>query len=321
MSSDRAPPTRRNLHTVTEFTRAECIAIVAKAKEIKATPEKYYDAMKNRTILMLFEKPSLRTRVSLESGMNQMGGHAIFYSIVDSPLGKMKENIHDTAKTASRYVDVIAARLYRRKEFLELAEHATVPVINLLDDYGHPCQILADLQTISERKDITNGTPFKIAYFGDGKNNVTYDLMRLAALFGWHISIACPQHEDFSPEKAVLEEVNKLASTTGTILHVTDNVHEAASGADVVYTDTWMSYGVKPSEEESRKQILGPFQVTEALLKLAHKDALFLHCLPATRGNEMTAEVIDGPHSVVFDQAENRLHVQKAIILHLLGKF
>lgn len=310
--------TRRNLHTITSLSRDECVHIITKGKEIKTHPEKYYESMRNRTILMLFEKPSLRTRVSLESGMNQMGGHAIFYSIVDSPLGKMKENIHDTAKTASRYVDVIAARLYSRKDFLDLATHATVPVINLLDDYGHPCQILADLQTISEHKDISK--KMRLAYYGDGKNNVTYDLMRLCALFGWEMSIACPQHEDFYPEKSVLEEVNAIAATTGAVFEVTGDVHTAAKGADIVYTDTWMSYGIKPSEEAKRKEVLGPFQVTKEVLSSAKADVLFLHCLPATRGNEMTAEVIDGPKSVVFDQAENRLHVQKAIVLYLLHK-
>jgi ornithine carbamoyltransferase len=313
--------TRRNLHTITSLNKQECIDIVIKAKDIKAHPEKYYESMRNRTILMLFEKPSLRTRVSLESGMNQMGGHAIFYSIVDSPLGKMKENIHDTAKTASRYVDVIAARLYSRKEFLELAKHATVPVINLLDDYGHPCQILADLLTISEHRDITKSEILKLTYFGDGKNNVTYDLMRLCALFGWHISIACPAHEDFYPEKSVLEEVSAIAAKTGTQLTITADVNVAVAGADIVYTDTWMSYGIKPNEEPQRKAVLQPFQVTKEILDNAKENAIFMHCLPATRGNEMTEEVIDGPKSVVFDQAENRLHVQKSIILNLLGKY
>lgn len=268
---------------------------------------------------MLFEKPSLRTRVSLESGMNQMGGHAIFYSIVDSPLGKMKENIHDTAKTASRYVDVIAARLYSRKDFQELAKNATVPVINLLDDYGHPCQILADLQTISEHRDIYKET-LTLSYFGDGKNNVTYDLMRLCALFGWHMTIACPQHEDFFPEKSVLDEVSEIAAKTGSVIKVVGDANAAAKDSDVVYTDTWMSYQIKPSEESKRKEILLPYQVTKEILALAKPNVIFMHCLPATRGNEMTEEVIDGPHSVVFDEAENRLHVQKAIILHLLGK-
>jgi len=320
MSNHHHPATRRNLHTITSFARSECLEIISKAKEIKVHPEKYYESMRNRTILMLFEKPSLRTRVSLESGMNQMGGHAIFYSIVDSPLGKMKENIHDTAKTASRYVDVIAARLYSRKDFEELAHHATVPVINLLDDYGHPCQILADLQTISEHRDITNGEILKLAYFGDGKNNVTYDLMRLCALFGWHISIACPPHEEFFPETGVREEVAGIAAKTGSIIQITDDVGAAAKDADIVYTDTWMSYGIKASEEAKRKEVLAPFQVTEELIQLAKPNAFFMHCLPATRGNEMTAGVIDGPKSVVFDQAENRLHVQKSIILYLLGK-
>jgi len=306
------------LHTVSELTKEECLLLVSKAREIKENPDSFAEGMRNKTILMLFEKPSLRTRVSLESGMNQMGGHAIFYSIVDSPLGKMKENIHDTARTASRYVAVIAARLYSRKDFLDLAKYSTVPVINLLDDYGHPCQILADLQTIFEKKNLGPESHIKLAYFGDGKNNVTYDLMRLCAIFGWDMDVASPPAESFSPEQEVLDEVKKISATTGSVIRCVGNPNEAAQGADVVYTDTWMSYQIKSSEEASRKAVLDPYRVTEDIMKAAKSDAIFMHCLPATRGNEMTAEVIDGPQSVVFDEAENRLHIQKAIVLFLL---
>jgi len=273
--------------------------------------------LKGKTVLMIFEKPSLRTRVSLESGTSQMGGHAIFYSIVDSPLGKMKENIHDTAKTASRYVDIIAARLYSKKDFQGLAQFSSVPVINLLDDYGHPCQIMADFQTIAEKKDLTK--KLKMSFFGDGQNNVTYELMRMCAMFGYDMDVACPNHEDFSPEAAVIEEVNKLAEKTGSVIRVTHDPLAAAANSDIIYTDTWMSYHIKASEEPARKAQLQPYQVTTDIMKHAKTDALFMHCLPATRGNEMTADVIDGPQSVVFDEAENRLHVQKAIMLFLLG--
>jgi len=308
---------KRDLHTVLDFTKEESLQIIERAKDIKANPDKYHKILKGKTVLMLFEKPSLRTRVSLESGTSKMGGHAIFYSIVDSPLGKMKENIHDTAKTASRYVNIIAARLYSRKDFLDLARYATVPVINLLDDYGHPCQIMADFQTIAEKKDLKN--KLKLSFFGDGQNNVTYELMRMCARFGYDMDIACPNHPGFSPEPEVVKEVNKVALSTGALIRVTNDTSEAATNADIIYTDTWMSYHIKASEEPARKAILADYQVTAAVMAQAKSDAIFMHCLPATRGNEMTEEVIDGPQSVVFDEAENRLHVQNAIMLFLLG--
>lgn len=311
--------TKRDLHTVLDLTKEEATKIIHKAQDIKLHPQKYGKEIEGKTVLMLFEKPSLRTRVSLETGIHQMGGHAIFYSIVDSPLSKMKENIHDTAMTASRYVNVIAARLYSRKDFADLARFSQVPVINLLDDYGHPCQIMADFQTIFEKKDVSK--KLKIAYFGDGENNVTYELMRMCAIYGFDMDVACPKDPNYSPIESVLENVNGIGAKTGSVIRVVDDVLEAAKNADIIYTDTWMSYHIKPHEEAGRKEILAPYQVTAAVMAGAKSDALFMHCLPATRGNEMSAEVIDGPQSVVFDQAENRLHVQKAIVLFLLGKF
>jgi len=313
------PPatSKRDLHTVLDFSKQEAFQIIERAKDIKKNPDKYRKHLKGKTVLMIFEKPSLRTRVSLESGTSKMGGHAIFYSIVDSPLGKMKENIHDTANTASRYVNIIAARLYNRKDFLDLAKYSSVPVINLLDDYGHPCQIMADFQTIAETKNLN--TKLKLSFFGDGQNNVTYELMRMCAVFGYDMDIACPDDPGFTPEAEVVAQVNKIAATTGAKIRVTDKPFEAAKDSDIVYTDTWMSYHIKPEEEPARKAILQEYQVTSAIMSAAKSDAIFMHCLPATRGNEMTAEVIDGPQSVVFDEAENRLHVQNAIMLFLLG--
>lgn len=312
---------RRSLSKITDLTRDECQFILAKAIEIKKNPEQWADAMKGKTMLMLFEKPSLRTRVSFEAGLNQMGGHAIFYSIQDSPLGKMKENIHDTAKTASRYVEVIAARVYRRQDIRDLVKYATVPVINLLDDFAHPCQILADLLTIHERKaeQLASGN-LKLAFFGDGCNNVTYDLMRAAALYGLRMDVACPPGEQYMPEQDVLDEVAALSKVTGAVVRIVNDVETAARDSDVIYTDTWMSYGIKPDQEEARKAVLSPYQVNSAVMAMAKPDAIFMHCLPTTRGNEQTAEVIDGPQSVVFDEAENRLHVQKIITLFLLNK-
>eukprot|EP00026_Physarum_polycephalum_P008592 Phypoly_transcript_08680.p1 GENE.Phypoly_transcript_08680~~Phypoly_transcript_08680.p1 ORF type:complete len:340 (+),score=53.50 Phypoly_transcript_08680:123-1142(+) len=316
---DYKPAPKRDLHTVSDFTKAESDLIIQKAQDIKSNPLKYGKLLEGKTVLMLFEKPSLRTRVSLETGIHQMGGHAIFYSIVDSPISKMKDNIHDTAKTASRYVNIIAARLYHKKDFEELARHATVPVINLLDDYGHPCQILADFQTIAEKKDLS--TKKKISFFGDGQNNVTYELIRMCAIYGFDMDVACPAQEGYAPIQSVLDEANKIGATTGSKFNVTQNITEAAKNSDIIYSDTWMSYHVKSNEESARKEVLAPYQVTAEVMKAAKPDAVFMHCLPATRGNEMTAEVIDGPQSVVFDQAENRLHVQKAIVLFLLGYY
>jgi len=264
----------------------------------------------------------------MESGIHSLGGNPIFYSIADSPLGKMKENISDTAKTSSRYVSLIAARVHKREDLHQLALHATVPVINLLDDLGHPCQILADLMTITEKKGATlsfsgHPSPLHLVYFGDAKNNVTYDLMRIAAILGWKMDICCPHDPTFSPEEGVLNEVQDLSLRYGgkakiKVIHDAENV---SLNADIIYTDTWMSYSIKPGPgvEEERKKVLAPYVVDSTKMSLAKPDALFMHCLPATRGNEVTGEVIDGPHSIVFDQAENRLHIQKAIMLFLLG--
>ena len=308
----------RHLLKISDFSKDECEKIIKKAIEIKSNPEDFFSSLYRKTLLMIFEKPSLRTRVSFETGMNQMGGHAIFYSIKDSPLGK-KENIHDTAKCASRYVDLISARVFKRQDILDLATHSDVPVINMLDDFAHPCQILCDFQTIYEKKGSLND--LKISYFGDAYNNVTYDLMRMSALFGLKMDIACPSGKDYSPEVEVLEEVKEISSKTNASLNITQDTLEAAKDSDVIYTDSWMSYGIPEELEKRRISIFKPFQVTAEVLDRAKDDVIFMNCLPAKRGYEQTAEVIDGPKSIVFDQAENRLHAQKAILLFLLEKF
>lgn len=307
----------KHLLKVSDFSKKECEKIIDKSIEIKSNPEKYYTALNNKTLLMIFEKPSLRTRVSFETGMNQLGGHAIFYSIKDSPLG-IKENIHDTAKCASRYVDVIGARLFKREDMKKLATFSDVPVINMLDDFAHPCQILCDFQTIKEKKGRLNN--LKIAYFGDSHNNVTYDLMRFSAMFNIDMDVACPKGKDFSPEPEVLKEIKNLSGDQLNVNIVNEAV-EAAKNADVIYTDSWMSYGIPIEKEKERKDIFMPFQVNSEIMSLAKKDAIFMNCLPAKREYEQTTDVIDGPQSVVFDQAENRLHIQKAIILFLLEKY
>ena len=308
----------RSLLKVSDFSKEECEKVINKSIEIKKNPKKFRTMLEGETLLMLFEKPSLRTRISFETGMQQLGGHAIFYSIKDSPLGK-KENISDTAKVASRFVDIIAARVYKRQDIWDLAKYADVPVINMLDDYAHPCQILGDFQTIKEKRGSLEN--FKLAYFGDAFNNVTYDLMRMSAIYGLRMDVACPDSPEYSPEQSVLGEVSELSRTTGADVRIIKDPFKAAKEANVIYTDSWMSYGIPQEQEEKRKNDFMPYQVTTSIIDAANPDALFMNCLPAMREYEQTTEVIDGPHSIVFDQAENRLHIQKSIMLFLRSKF
>ena len=308
----------RHLLKVSDFSKEECKKVINKSIEIKKNPKKYTSLLEGETLLMLFEKPSLRTRISFETGMQQLGGHAIFYSIKDSPLGK-KENISDTAKVASRFVNLIAARVFKRQDIWDLAKYSDVPVINMLDDFAHPCQILGDFQTIKEKKNRLDN--MKLSYFGDAYNNVTYDLMRMCAIFGWRMDVACPNAPQYSPEQEVLVEVSELSKQTGADVRVVHDAIEAARDADVIYTDSWMSYGIPQEQEEKRKKAFMPYQVSSSIMDAANSNAVFMNCLPAMRNYEQTAEVIDGLQSIVFDQAENRLHIQKAIMLFLRNKF
>jgi ornithine carbamoyltransferase len=308
----------RHLLKISDLSKAEIEKIINKAAEIKQNPHIFDSTLKGETLLMIFEKPSLRTRISFEVGMQQLGGHAIFYSIKDSPLGK-KENIHDTAKTASRFVNIIAARLFKRHDMWDLAQHAEVPVINMLDDFAHPCQMMGDFLTIKEKKGRLDN--LKISYFGDAYNNVTYDLMRIAAIFGLELDVACPVGSAYTPEQEVLDEVSQISKETGAFVNIIHDAYNAARDSDVIYTDSWMSYGIPVDKEEERRKIFTPFQVNSQIMETAKPDAIFMNCLPAKRGYEQTAEVIDGPQSFVFDQAENRLHSQKAIMLFLRDKF
>jgi ornithine carbamoyltransferase len=285
------------------------------ANDVKVAPEKYADAMKRKTLLMIFEKPSLRTRLSFEAGMTQMGGHAIYYNTATSPMGSGKETISDSIKTASRFVDIIMARLFKHTDLLEMAEFATVPVINALTDDSHPCQILADLQAIEEKKGSLKG--LKIAYLGDGFNNVTHSLMYGCTKMGMHVAVGSPAGEDYSPRADVVASASAFASEAGGSLLVTDDPVKAIQDADVVYTDSWMSYHIPKDQEAARVAKFKPYQVNQELMAHAKSDAVFMNCLPAARGYEQTAEVIDGPQSIVFDEAENRLHAQKAVILTL----
>ena len=311
----------RHCMKISDLTKEEILSIVEMSINLKHHKETYASALKGKTLLMLFEKPSLRTRVSFETGMTQLGGHAIMYSIADSPLGK-KETFSDTGKVLSRMADIIMARVNKRTDIRQLADNCTIPVINALDDFAHPCQMLADLMCIMSHK-VDAAHPIeslKMAYCGDIHNNVTYDLMRLAAVVGFEIRVAGPDREGYEIEQEVLDECKELCAKSGGKVIVTHDAKEACAGVDVVYNDSWMSYGISKSEEAKRFEIFMPYQVNAELMKCAKEDAIFMNCLPAQRGAEVTAEVIDGPQSVVFDEAENRLHTCKALMLFLLGK-
>jgi len=306
-----------HLISLKEWSPEKIRSVLDLAKDVKSNPDKYKDAMARKTLLMIFEKPSLRTRLSFEAGMTQMGGHAIYYNTSTSPMGSGKETISDSIKTASRFIDVIMARLFKHEDLLEMADFSTVPVINALTDDSHPCQILADLQAIEEKKGAVAG--LKLAYLGDGFNNVTHSLMYGGTKMGMHVSVGSPAGADYSPRADVVSDCTSFADESGGSISITDDPVAAIKDADVVYTDSWMSYHIPKDQEEARIAKFMPYQVNSELMAHAKPDAIFMNCLPADRGCEQTAEVIDGPQSIVFDEAENRLHAQKAVILTLCG--
>lgn len=268
---------------------------------------KYSEPLKNKKLAMIFEKNSTRTRVSFEVGMMELGGHALSFNGNELQLGR-GETVSDTAQVLSRYVDAIMLRCHSHDKLLELAENAGVPVINGLTEYSHPCQILADILTFEENLGPIKGKT--IAWVGDG-NNVAQSWMQAAALLGAEIRVSCPK--ELSP----LPEVEKWVRAKGGKLSIGSDPKAAVAGAHAVITDTWVSMGDPDADRQMK--LLAPFQVNADLMKLADKDAIFLHCLPAHREEEVTTEVIDGPQSRVFDEAENRLHVQKAILLWCLN--
>ena len=300
----------RHFLTLKDITPEELNFLIEKGIEIKKNPENFASILKQKTMLMIFAKPSLRTRVSFETLMTQSGGHGIYYDVSTSPMGK-KETIADTAKTASRMVDVIMARLFEHSDIIELAENSRVPVINALTNYSHPCQIVGDLMTVREQGKELKG--MKFTYVGDSNNNVTHSIMFGGALAGMHVWVASPAGEDFAPLPEVVADAKAIAEKTGGSINLTTSAEEAVKDADIVYTDSWMSYHIKDSEKDARYKVFAPYCITEEMMALAKDDVMFLHCLPAERGVEMTAGVIDGPRSFVFEEAENRLHIQKAI--------
>ena len=303
-----------NLLSLADLKREDVRELIKNARHIKKNHEKYRDALSHRSLLMIFEAPSLRTRLSFSTAMTQMGGHAIDYLLEHSTLGK-KESMKEFVGCASRYVDGITARLFDHKQLEEMALHSSVPVINALTNYEHPCQILGDLMTMEEKFGRLAG--LKLAYFGDGLNNVTYSLMFGCALAGVDVTVACPKGKAYTPDKNVTKKAEKIANISGSSVKITSNPGEAAKNANIVYTDSWMSYRIAGSKEKARVKVFRPFQVNSALMKRTN-NAVFMHCLPAKRGHEVTDEVIDSRNSIIFDQAENRLHIQKAILLKLL---
>jgi ornithine carbamoyltransferase len=292
--------------------KEELEQLVHDAIEIKKGTKGADLPLKGKTLGMIFEKSSTRTRVSFETGMFQLGGHALYLSPKDLQIGR-GETIADTAKVLSRYLDAIMYRAFSNKNMKELAENASIPVISGLDDLEHPCQIVADLQTIMEHKGKLSG--LKMVYLGDG-NNVCNSLMLAAAIVGMDFVACCPS--GYYPDEEITQKTASLASASGCSSMIIEDPLEAVKGADILYTDVWVSMG-QEGEEEEREKIFDPYQLNSHLLSKAKYDAIVLHCLPAHRGLEISAEVIDGPQSVVFDEAENRLHAQKAILLMLLG--
>lgn len=305
-----------HLLTLDDWTDERVTQTLELGRAIKKDRAAFEKAMHQKTLLMIFEKPSLRTRLSFETGMTQMGGHAIYYDAGTSPMAAGKESLHDTAKTFSRYVDIVMARLFDHAHIEELARYAEVPVINALTDMAHPCQILADLMTVQEKKGSLKG--LKLAYVGDSNNNVTHSLLVGCALTGMHIAVGCPEGAPYAPQATVVERAKELARDAGSVVEIWHDAARAVNGADIVYTDSWMSYHIPADQLEERVQLFMPYQVNRELMAHAADDAIFMNCLPAIRGYEQTADVIDGPRSVVFDQAENRLHAQKAVIITLL---
>ena len=269
------------------------------------------EPLRGKSLAMIFEKSSTRTRVSFEVGMTQLGGHALFLSPNDLQIGR-GETTADTARVLSRYVDGILYRAYKNETVRELARHATVPVINGLDDREHPCQIITDLLTIQEHRGTLKG--LKLAYVGDG-NNVCNSLLLGCAEVGMHMTAGVPK--GYEPDPRLLSEARRISMVTECSIAVVHDPVEAVRKADVVYTDVWVSMGME-KEREERERIFLPFQINGKLLEAAKDDAVVMHCLPAHRGLEITDQVVDGPQSIVFDEAENRLHAQKAVLVRLL---
>lgn len=304
MTSTR--PTPRHFLTLTDLSSDEFRQIIKRAIELKTIQHRgeIFQPLKNKVLAMIFEKSSTRTRVSFESGMAQFGGHAIFLSPRDTQLGR-GEPIEDSARVLSSMTDCLMVRTFEHEKAEKLAEYSSVPVINGLTDDVHPCQLLADMQTYFEQRGDINGKT--VTWVGDG-NNMCHSYMHAAKLLEFKLNIACPQ--GFEPQQSFIDE-------TSDFIDITSDVSAACKNSDLIVTDVWASMG-QEEEQKTREKAFEVFQVTSDMMKLANSDALFMHCLPAHRGEEVSADVIDGDQSVVWDEAENRLHAQKALLEFLL---
>jgi ornithine carbamoyltransferase len=302
----------RDFCSVADLSHAEIAAVLELAHSIKAAPANYRFALDARQMVMFFEKASLRTRLTFEAGMNTLGGGTMFVDQTQSPLGE-RESLADIARNVERWVSLIVLRTYAHETITEMAEYARCPVINALSDLEHPCQALADFMTVEERFGTARGVRF--TYVGDG-NNVCHSLMLTSALLGAHCTVASPK--GYHPKPEIVARAKELGAASGATLTLTHDVVGAVSGADAIYTDVCTSMGFE-HEVTKRAPIFKPYQVNEALMAHAAPHAVFMHCLPAHRNAEVTDAVLDGPQSVVFEQAENRLHAQKALMVLLLG--
>ncbi|XP_050366462.1 ornithine transcarbamylase, chloroplastic [Argentina anserina] len=312
VATGTAKAVQKDFLHIDDFDKFTILKMLDRAAEVKAllkSGEKTYLPFKGKTMAMIFAKPSMRTRVSFETGFFRLGGHAIYLGPDDIQMGK-REETRDVARVLSRYNDIIMARVFAHQDILDLAKYATVPVVNGLTDFNHPCQIMADALTIIEHVGQIEGT--KVVYVGDG-NNIVHSWLLLASVIPFHFVCACPK--GFEPDKETVEKAQRAGISK---IEITHDPKEAVKGADVVYADVWASMGQK-EEAAYRHQVFQGFQIDENLMKIAGPKAYFMHCLPAERGVEVTDGVIEAPNSIVFQQAENRMHAQNAIMLHLLG--
>jgi ornithine carbamoyltransferase len=299
----------KSLASLCDLTKEEIVEILKTSELLKLQllRGQEHPLLRGKTLAMIFEKPSTRTRVSFEVGMWQLGGYALYLSSTDLQLGR-GETIGDTSQVLSRYANGIMARVFKHQTILDLIRYSKVPVINGLSDFSHPCQGLADLFTVYEKKGELSG--LKLAYVGDG-NNVAHSLIYGCSKVGMDIALACPK--GYEPDSEVVSKAKEEAKRNGCVVKVTNDPKEAVRGTDVVYTDVWASMG-QEKEHEKRVKIFKPYQVNAQLVKEAKEDYLFMHCLPAHRGEEVTDEIADSKNSVIFDQAENRMHAQKALM-------
>jgi len=307
---------KRDLISITDFTKDDVLKIFNISKKIKRNigRKSIKTALKNKTLVMIFEKPSLRTRLSFEVGMTQLGGHAVYLGPKDIWLGE-RESVYDVSRVISRMGDIIMARTFDHKTITDLGRYSSIPVINALSDLEHPCQVMADIFTIWERRNLKN---LKITYVGNAKNNVTNSLCLMCAMLGIDFRSVSPK--GFKIDKRIFNKACEISKISKSQVKEFSIIRDALKDTDVVVTDTWTSMG-EESDEIKRIEIFRDFQVNKQLMNMANKDAVFMHCLPAHRGREVIDEVIDGPQSVVFDEAENRLHIQKGILLFLLNKY